>query len=139
MTRVDFYILADARPLGRERVACRLAEKAYQHDQKLYIHTDSGAQARSVDELLWTFRQHSFIPHACFTKGESEPVLIGGSDEPPADRAILINLGAEVPRFFSRFERVMEIVDGAPERRADGRRRFRFYHDRGYPLNTHEL
>lgn len=139
MTRVDFYILADARPLGRERVACRLAEKAYQRDHKLYIHTASGAEARSLDELLWTFRQHSFIPHACFTNGETEPVLIGNGGEPPADRSILVNLDAEVPLFFSRFERVMEIIDADPERRAQGRNRFRFYQDRGYPLQTHKL
>lgn len=139
MTRVDFYILPDARPLGRERVACRLAEKAYQHGQKLYIHAESGAQASALDELLWTFKQHSFIPHARVESAEPAPVVIGRAAEPPADCALLINLDVEVPLFFSRFERVMEIVDGEDTRRVQGRGRFRFYQDRGYPLDTHKL
>ncbi|HET7676198.1 MAG TPA: DNA polymerase III subunit chi [Gammaproteobacteria bacterium] len=139
MTRVDFYVLADARPLGRERVACRLAEKGWQHGQPLYVHAESAAQTVAVDELLWTFRQQSFVPHAQFPDNDSEPVLIGAAAEAPPGRALLINLASGVPLFFSRFERVMEIIDADPERRAQGRNRFRFYQDRGYPLQTHKL
>ncbi|HET7370044.1 MAG TPA: DNA polymerase III subunit chi [Gammaproteobacteria bacterium] len=139
MTRVDFYVLALAPPQGRERVACRLADKAFQHGQKLYVHAESEAQAAALDELLWTFRQQSFIPHAR-AGADDAPVLIGLGDlEPPADCALLINLDADVPLFFSRFERVMEIIDGDEQRRAQGRGRFRFYQDRGYPLQTHNL
>jgi DNA polymerase-3 subunit chi len=139
LTRVDLYVLASAPPLGRERVACRLADKAFQHGQKLYIHAESDAQARALDELLWTFRQQSFIPHGR-AGGDDAPVLIGcGDDQPPSDWPLLINLNAEAPAFFSRFERLMEIVDGDEERRVQGRTRFRFYQDRGYPLQTHKL
>ena len=66
--------------------------------------------------------------------------MLLGHDEAPADRTdLLINLGAEVPLFFSRFERVAEIVSGENEDRALARDRFRFYRDRGYSLNTHRL
>ncbi|HET7570025.1 MAG TPA: DNA polymerase III subunit chi [Gammaproteobacteria bacterium] len=140
MTRIDFYVLATARPQERERVACRLVEKARQHDQTVYIHVESSAQAAALDELLWTFRQQSFIPHARAGADADAPVLIGcGDDMPPAGRALLINLDADVPLFFSGFERVMEIIDGDDQRRAQGRSRFRFYQDRGYPLQTHKL
>jgi DNA polymerase III subunit chi len=52
---------------------------------------------------------------------------------------VLINLGAEVPQFFGRFERVAELVDQRPELLAQSRERFRFYRERGYELNTHQL
>jgi len=52
---------------------------------------------------------------------------------------LLINLGLDVPGFFSRFERVAEVVDGDETQKAKGRERFRFYKDRGYPLETHKL
>jgi DNA polymerase-3 subunit chi len=51
----------------------------------------------------------------------------------------MINLAAEVPAFFSRFERVLEVVDGDASRRAQSRSRFKFYRDRGYELATHNL
>jgi DNA polymerase-3 subunit chi len=52
---------------------------------------------------------------------------------------LLINLAADVPDFFSRYERVAEIVDGNAERRAQSRERYRFYRDRGYQLNSHQV
>jgi DNA polymerase-3 subunit chi len=51
----------------------------------------------------------------------------------------MINLAAEVPEFFSRYRRVAEVVDGDATRRAQSRDRYRFYRDRGYTLNTHQV
>ena len=55
------------------------------------------------------------------------------------DCEVLINLADEVPDFFSRYARVAEIVDADAIRREKGRERFRFYRDRGYQLQTHQL
>ena len=52
---------------------------------------------------------------------------------------MLINLGAEIPRVFGRFERVAELVDQRPELLSQSRERFRFYRERGYELKTHQL
>jgi DNA polymerase-3 subunit chi len=139
LTRIDFYVLASAPPLGRERVACRLADKAFQHDQKLYIHAESDAQAGELDALLWTFRQQSFVPHGRVGAGDAAVLIGHGDGGPPAECPLLINLDTRVPDGFERFERVMEIIDADEQRRAAGRRRFRFYQDQGYPLQTHKL
>ncbi len=140
MTRVDFYVLPDERPRGREILACRLSEKAYKLGHRVYIHAATPAQAAECDELLWTFRQGSFVPHA-LAGSESEaasPVCIAAG-QPQREFDLLINLADDVPLFFSRFERVAELVDAAPRTRDLGRERFRFYKERGYPLNTHKL
>jgi DNA polymerase-3 subunit chi len=44
-----------------------------------------------------------------------------------------------VPEFFSRYARVAEVVDANTERREQSRGRYRFYRDRGYKLNTHQV
>jgi DNA polymerase-3 subunit chi len=50
---------------------------------------------------------------------------------------VLINLSDDVPAYFSRFERLLEIIDAAkPE---PGRKRYQYYLDRGYPLQTHKI
>jgi DNA polymerase-3 subunit chi len=51
----------------------------------------------------------------------------------------MINLAADVPDYFSRYERVAELVDGNATRREQSRERYRFYRDRGYSLNTHQV
>lgn len=141
MTRVDFYILPDAEAKGRQLLACRLAEKAVGLGHQVYIHTASQAQAASLDNLLWTFRAGSFVPHGLYPGDTDEglPVLIGHDAEPQGKTDVLINLAPEVPLFFSRFSRVTEVVNADEEQRRLGRERFRFYRERGYPLQSHDL
>jgi DNA polymerase-3 subunit chi len=48
----------------------------------------------------------------------------------------LINLDDEWPPFFSRFERLVEIVGTEEDNKVKARARYKFYKDRGYPLQT---
>lgn len=141
MTRIDFYVLSDSDAAGAEALACRLTEKIYKLGHQVYVHVDSDAQAQRLDTLLWTFRPGSFVPHArhCEDQQNPVPVLIGCGIEPESHIDVLVNLAAEVPGFFSRFDRVAELVAGTPEHRAQAREKFRFYRDRGYALQTHNL
>ena len=105
----------------------------------------SPERARLLDDRLWTFSQSSFLPHLRTDAIRDEddlarhPILIGVDQAPPGPCELLINMDLEVPSFFSRFERVAEVVDAAAERRDAGRHRYRFYRDRGYPLENHKL
>ena len=141
MTRVDFYVMPALEETARLQLACRIAEKAYQLAHRVYIHTDDPQQAAQLDDMLWTFRQGSFIPHCLDTDEQlqSAPVVIGHQSLPAIEPQVLINLANEVPDYFSRFERVAEIVAGTEETRQAARNRFKFYRERGYPLETHEL
>lgn len=140
MTRIDFYVLNDAAAASRERLACRLTEKAFGLGHRVHLHVASAQAAGRLDDLLWTFRDGSFVPHE-IAGGDAvdSPVTIGHDWEPTGDCQVLINLADEVPVFFSRFERVAEIINQDEQIRSQGRERFRFYRDRGYDLNTHEL
>jgi DNA polymerase-3 subunit chi len=144
VTQVDFYILDSDSDDARLRLACKIVDKATQLDHHVFIHATSDEEARAVDELLWTFSQGSFIPHrvvrAELAEAPLEPVLIGVNHPPAPGRwDVLINLAAEVPEFFSRYERVVEVVDANTTRREQSRARYRFYRDRGYKLDTHQV
>lgn len=145
MTRVDFYVLEDDAELARERFACRLVEKAWRLNHTVYLHAASVAGAQQLDRLMWTWSDRSFVPHVLDTPdldpglAAATPVRIGAGGEPDFEAEILVNLNHEVPMFFSRFDRVAEIVGGGTEERALARGRFRFYRDRGYALETHQI
>ena len=141
MTQVDFYLLQDNSAQNLMGFACRLADKAYRLGNRVFIHTESVDQTRQLDELLWTFQQNSFVPHAIYQAAQNNPppVLLAHNGEPDASNQVLINLAAEVPLFFSRFERVAELVNQNADIRQHGRSRYTFYKDRGYPLRTHEI
>ena len=141
MTKVDFYLL-DGGTDSREHFACRLADKAWRLGNRVYLLAPDQPAALELDELLWTFSQGSFVPHAvCANDSDAEvhPVLIGHSEPPAALHDVLISLAPEVPTWFSRFARIAELVGAAEEDKARGRERFRYYRERGYPLETHDL
>ena len=142
MTKVDFYLLSTAGAESRERTACRLAEKAWRLGHRVYLLVPDQTTALEMDELLWTFSQGSFVPHAVLTDNadaDTHPVLIGHAEPPAALNDVLVSLAREVPPWFSRFARVAELVGAADDDKARARERFRFYRERGYPLDTHNL
>lgn len=139
--RVDFYVLAEADPAVRMRFACRLAEKAYHLHNRVHLHTDSASVASALDELLWTFRQGSFVPHQIVAAGtpSDAPVTVGHGATPPPPADLLINLSDELPGFIAQFSRVAEIVDSSAEGRALARERFREYRKLGEEPVTHKM
>ena len=139
MTEIDCYVLPDTAPGKRDILACRIAEKAVGLGHRVFVHAGEPERARALDELLWTFRDGSFLPHAIAGSDDDVPVTIGTGEEPAAPAYLLINLADAVPAFFTRFERVAELVNDEPAVRDAGRERFRFYRDRGYSLRTHKL
>ncbi|MEJ2629767.1 MAG: DNA polymerase III subunit chi [Acidihalobacter sp.] len=139
MTRVDFYLLPSTDETARLRVVCRLAVKIFGLGQQLHIHTADAQQAQKLDRLLWTFQDTSFLPHSLVGSESATPITIGYDNAPATDGDVLINLAPDTPHFFSRFERVAEVVDEQPDVRVAGRTRYRFYRDRGYALQHHQL
>ncbi len=144
MTRIDFYILPEKGRRTTEQVLCSLSNKAWKQGGQVYIHTGSPDQSMRIDDLLWSFSDISFIPHGRVEHVEVDktPVLIGHEDPPQNLHDIMINMSDSVPLFFGRFDRLIEIVDkssATEESQFAARERYRFYKERGYPLNTHKL
>ncbi len=141
MTKVDFYLLSGTGQAVRDAMACKLVDKVYRMQHNIYIHAESEQIAQQIDNVLWTFNPGSFIPHSICKPGKpsAEPVIIGYQEQAPEHHDVLVNLANDVPLFFSQFDRVAEIVDADENARSLARTRFKFYKDRGYELNTHEL
>lgn len=144
MTRIDFYVLVGEDPLARLHLVCKLAEKAVGARQKVFIYSDSEQELDQLDQCLWDFRAMSFVAHQRLpahhvpNATDDDPVYLS-SGQPGNDRHLLINLAQEVPPFFSRFERTLEVVNEQNSVQSAGRLRYRFYQQRGYPLHHHKI
>ena len=139
--RIDFYVLSEARENSRALLACRLVDKAYRLGHTVYIVTSSEAQAAVLDDLLWTFRQDSFVPHERYplASAEGSPVLIGITSPAEVSAQVLINVTDALSDGFERYERVVELVDAHPDVLAKSRERFKQYRERGFTPETHKL
>lgn len=142
MTRIDFYILPAEGGTDPVVAAARLCDKAVSAGHSVYAAVPDAARLDALDDLLWTQRQGSFLSHERFVRTPPvEPlpkVLLGEAEPPEGWQDILLTLCPTVPPFFSRFERVLEIVPGDATSRAQCRERFKFYRERGYELKTFE-
>jgi DNA polymerase-3 subunit chi len=140
-TRVDFYILDATEPAKRLGFACRLTEKAYGLEHRVYAHMATAQDAEQLDEMLWTFRQDSFVPHQLLTETTEKraPVSIGTADSCETNGDLLINLADTAPAFITEFQRVAEIVGGDEQSRQAGRERFKQYRDMGIEPESHRI
>jgi DNA polymerase-3 subunit chi len=144
--RVDFYVTEDSASTARLKLACRLAEKAYLANQTALVWDTDPEELETLDELLWTFMDGSFVPHDVLGNAEAgtgagpeSPVLLSSGAAPPADVDIIINLAPEIPACLARTRRVAEIIDGDEARRRAGRVRFKAYRDMGIQPASHPL
>lgn len=141
MAKIDFYILAEGNAKSRFQLACRLIEKAYKNQRRVYVHTDNEKEAHWMDELLWTYRDDAFIPHHLLGEGPdpAPPVQIGYQTIPENHKDILVNLSLKVPDFFGQFNRVLELVPNDQDIQASARENFRFYRAQNHEIITHKL
>lgn len=142
MARVDFYVLSKAGQVPRHSFACRLAEKAYRLQHTVHIHTTDRADAERIDEMLWTFRDGSFVPHDLLDARAAEhpsPISIGYDDATVEPRDLLINLCDAIPACADTFPRVAELVTSDDDCKRESRKRFVQYRDQGHTLTTHNV
>ncbi|MEO8536562.1 MAG: DNA polymerase III subunit chi [Betaproteobacteria bacterium] len=136
MTQIDFYTHV-ASPL---KLAARIVAKAYRMHGSVRVLTPDAETTRALDGLLWTDAPTSFLPHCRLDSplAAETPILIDDRLEHTGPAAVLLNLHAEPPPFFSRFERLAEVVAADEVNVAAGRTRFRFYRERGYEMRQHD-
>jgi len=112
-----------------------------QNGVRVVLCTPDIQTRNALDKLLWHFPDTAFIPHCnsdASEAGEMPVVLDNGSGIFP-HHELLITLHDECPSFFSRFERVIEIIGRDEDGKLKGRERFKFYQDRGYELGHFDL
>ena len=141
MAQVDFYILPDDNQQARWLFGCRLVEKAWKLGLGVEVQLDTPAQAQAFDELLWTFKPESFIPHQRLGDARVQvlPLTADGISQAASGDALLLNLSDQLPDDLKRFARLSEVVVQEAGVLAASRARFSAYKQQGHSLNTHKL
>lgn len=141
MPKIDFYLIPTSSEKERLAFACRLIEKIYKQQRRIYIHTENETAAHHLDELLWTYSAESFLPHHLHGEGPdpAPPIQIGFSVVPDKHRDVLINLTTLVPEFYPQFSRVLELISDDPAITTAGRERYKLYRTQRHDITTHKL
>jgi DNA polymerase-3 subunit chi len=137
MTQIDFYTHVE----DKQKTACVLAGKAFARGLKVIVFCPDAESAQRFDRTLWATPAIGFVPHCTADDplAAETPVIVDCRGEKLPHDEVLLNLRPEWPPFFSRFQRLIEIVSLDDGDRAAARERFRFYRDRGYEIRSHDL
>ena len=116
MTETLFYQL-DRRAL--DDVLPGLIEKTLERGWKALIRVDSSERADAIDNLLWTYSEQTFLPHAQAGDGnpKRQPVLITVERDNPNDANVLFLIGSAEPPSWGAAEtksltRIVLMFDG---------------------------
>jgi len=112
-----------------------------QNGVRVLLHTPDEVMAEALDKLLWHYPATAFIPHCRSEEAQAAdmPVVVSHQTGNFPHSELLISLHTASLPFFSRFERVIEIVTQDEDDARLGRERFSFYRDRGYELRHVDL
>ena len=110
-----------------EMRACEIAEKNYAQGRRLQIVAVDQKQAERLDDLLWTFKPDSFVPHGLWLGYPDEPaesVVITASRDPLPGMDSLLMMGYSEVDLVSRFSQAFHLVVADNQERLDSSRRY---------------
>ena len=139
MARADFYILKGAATSAR--FSCSIANKAWSQGNSVYIMVNDTDEAHKIDDLLWTYQDVSFLPHARIDELDDREtsVVIGWPGTTPLEADVIINLTESVPECVTQYQRVIEIVAENSRHRDQGRQRYKRYREMGFDMFNHNI
>jgi DNA polymerase IIIc chi subunit len=99
--------------------ACRLIDGLYRAGRRVVAWVDDSGRARMFDEYLWTYAQHSFVPHVLWSgAGEAEDpvVVVTGSLANPnrADTLVVVDRLPD-PAAAATFPQIHDLASQAAE------------------------
>lgn len=137
MNRVDFYFNAS----DKLEVMAKLLHKSVNGGFHVFVHMRDPKMMQMFNQYLWHSRPLSFLPHvlADHFLATQTPVVIGSDPGSIMKLDILINYDPLIPDYYSRFDRVLEVVSEDAVDRELSREHFRFFKQNGCPVFSHDL
>lgn len=137
MTQVFFYHGAS----DRLAAACALIGGAWAKRKAVLVYAPDAPVADSLDRMLWTHAQLSFVPHcrADSPLAAETPILIADRLETVAQNERLMNLSRGIPPGYERFQSLVEVVGRDEEDRQAARERVHLYKEQGCDVQYFDL
>jgi DNA polymerase III subunit chi len=136
-TEIIFLTLSVANKL---RIVCDVVYNEFSHGNKVVINVSDENEGKTLDNMLWSWKQSSFIPHnftASLTDNNQDPVLITTdvSENISYDTLVLVQ-PAELEICYN-YKRVIDFAEKYnPTKLETDRKRYKLYRDKKYKIET---
>ena len=143
--KADFYLLATPAPESMYTFACRLTEKVASLGKRIFFLCRDEEQLTQLDDLLYSFRPDSFLPHTIKDQADGLTSIILGLEPPQQFQPeVLFNFQSESalklpPHSGLQEYRVVELVLNTSAEKHIARLKFKGYKEAGFEMQTHHL
>jgi len=134
MTEIRFYHM---RQKQLDQALPEILTKALAGGYRIVIRAGDETQAERLNDLLWTYRPDSFLPHGMQKDGyaEDQPVWITSQDENPNGADVLILTSGSTTINKGDFKLCCEMFDGRDaEMVKSARERWKLYQEQGFDI-----
>lgn len=132
MTKIRFY----TEVMDVPAVIQHLLAQALARQRCVTIYVADRDQAQRLGDRLWQQAGDQFYPNALADDAHvnHSPVQLAWQPEQIRQDDLLFNYQTVLPKFFSRFRHVFELIGPDETAKAAGRQRWAFYRERGYEI-----
>ena len=134
-TEVYFYHL-ESRTL--EQVLPTLLERSLERGWRAAVQAASQERVESLNTLLWTYREDSFLPHGATGDGtpHAQPIYLTDDEDNPNDAAVRFLVDGVSLADASPYARVVYVFDGHDENAvAQAREAWAAAKEKGYSVS----
>ena len=107
-SQVYFIELAIA---NKAKFVCDITEHFYNSNKTVCIYANSTKDATQIDQLLWTWKQDSFVPHAMTSAQNNEPIVIDTGQQSIPEKDVLILFDPLDPKVFSNYAYIIDFAE----------------------------
>ena len=134
MTEIRFYhlqkqTLDQALPL--------ILEKVYQSGKNAVVRMVNENEVNRMNDLLWSYKQSSFLPHGCAKTGyaKQQPIWLSAENDNPNKAETLILTQERTADDIADYSLCCEMLDGRNDNAiSDARTRWKAYKDQGFDV-----
>ena len=102
---------------GIDAVLPPLLEKSLERGWRALVRTTSRERVAALDDVLWSYRDESFLPHGAAHDADPElqPVLLADDVKDHDERDLLILIDRAQAASIDHYKRVILLFDGGDE------------------------
>ena len=132
--KVDFYVYDLSDYHSYQRFVCNIIEETYNQNKNILLLCESEESCENFDELLWTFKDTSFIPHEKKSKKQIATEHIDSAKDNPT--LTLMNLSYSFPDSSESHSRIIEMSGYDENSRQKARQNFKKYRTMNFEINS---
>ncbi len=137
---INFYVLSYDNISSSLKTICKIIEKAFTNQHKIFVYCPNQHITNDIDHTLWTFKEESFIGHTTSdTKIPHSPIYINHLIPSAENFTVIINLTDNNIEPNQYTKKIVEFVYNDNMHKELSRKKFEIYKNKNIKLTTYKI